>query len=80
MTSSITGRVCQHSRSSDCEANIKIAVKTSWINFSLTDHSGQRKKSGDHVGKNILPFGYFWHAWCKEYCAKSKDNETVPGF
>lgn len=28
----------------------------------------------------ILPFGYFWHARCKEYCATSKDNETVPGF
>lgn len=80
MTSSITGKVCRHSRSSDFEASHKIAVKTSWNIFSFIGHSGQRKKLGDHVGKKILPFGYFWHARCKEYCAMSKDNETVPGF
>lgn len=33
MTSLITGRVCRHSRSSDCEASVKIAVKTSWNIF-----------------------------------------------
>lgn len=79
MTSSITGRVCRHSRSSDCEASVKIAVKTSWNTF-LCLAILAKEKNGENMLDKILPFGYFWHARCKEYCGKSKDNETVPGF
>lgn len=39
---------------------------------------GQRKMWRKTWDK-ILPSGYFWHARCIEYCAKSKDCETVPG-
>lgn len=49
-----------------------------FVYFLMDWPVGQRKFARNVLG-TISPLGYFWHARCIEYCAKSKDYETVPG-
>lgn len=81
MTSLITGRVCQHNRSCDYRTGVRHCRGKKSLDSSFPERpTGQRNYlefMGRKMYNKILPLGFL--ACCIEYCANSKDCETVPG-